>query len=111
MLTVIDPLDKFDITNPKRLIEACGYIPGWLAQISKTEDTIERLNDFYAHGGGWDDFSGFELYDDGSMTYPEDPTLYPLAKHTLQNGDTVWQYRHAWVRVKSDTYDRVARMD
>ena len=90
------------------LIEACGYIPQFLVDgLSERLSAVEAINKFYAHGGGWGSFEGFELHDNGVMSYPEDPDVIPYLQIAYDSDTTVWIYPYAWTRIN----DEVARID
>lgn len=105
-------LDPYGVYGKKAstqdLYEALGFIPDFLlAGDYKETNAWDQLDSCYAHGGGCHEFTGFEVLEDNSILYPGDPPLHPLARYELDNGEVVWQYPHAWIRVG----DRITRMD
>ncbi len=88
-----------------------GFMPDWLKTCPEETDLAEHLNTCYAHGGGWRAFKGFELQEDNSLQYPDDPAYPPQATFTV-GADTVCMYQHSWVAIiKPDRSYEVCRMD
>ncbi len=77
---------------------------------------IEQINEGYAHGGGWNPVRGFRMSMGGSLLFPGDPLLVPLAFTILRN-EIVYFYQHCWVAVAQFGDDdniksyEVARLD
>lgn len=106
----VDPLNKFNVPVHK-IIDACGLVLEWVADAPKEVKLVPFLDKCYAHGGGWYPFNGYTIHKDGSLSYPEDPTLYPLIE--VQHEKEVFrQYPYSWVSVtQEDGTTEVARMD
>lgn len=89
-----------------------GYTPMMLDE-SDPDDAQTQLNKNYAHGGGWNDMTGFTFNDGAqpSLTYPGDPPTLPVAWWKLRD-ERIILFDHAWVAVVQPNGDfRVARMD
>lgn len=74
----------------------------------------EQIHERYAHGGGWNSFSGFELKMDKRgrhLVYPEDPPMREIARGKLRD-ELILLFECNWVAIvqKDDTYE-VARID
>jgi hypothetical protein len=93
---VLDPLEKTRY-DKEGVMAACGLIPFWFVEYASTpkpETGIkEYMSDRYGFGALFPmtiakepGDQGSTIHEDGSMTYPGDPELYPLmrlkAKHT-----------------------------
>ena len=87
-----------------------GFIPGWLSE-SDPRPAKEQIHAHYAHGGGWQDFEGFELKPDLSIKYPDDPAYRPRATMKLRK-ELIVMYDHAWVAIIApDRSFAIARID
>lgn len=74
----------------------------------------EQINERYAHGGGWNSFSGFELKKDKRgyyLDYPEDPPMREIARGKLRD-ETIILFTWNWVAIvqKDGSFD-AARID
>lgn len=87
-----------------------GMIPAWLDE-ADPRPAREQLNEHYQHGGGWDPFHGFRLNRNGSIQYPGDPPLRPLAMMKLRD-EAIAVFPHAWVMIlqKNGSFE-ICRMD
>lgn len=106
----LDPLKVYGHIPMDRLIESLGWIPTFID--ARNPDTAqEQFNRSYSHGGGWQPLGGWTMQDDGTLEYPEDPPLKPIAVVAVGE-QTVRVYPHAWVSVRNPdgTYE-VCRMD
>jgi hypothetical protein len=108
----------WQLLHPQMTHEHLGFIPDWLSERNPA-GAVEQINHNYKHGGGWFDFDGFAMHDQGVLTEknppqpPEqpDPPLHPLARANLRN-ETIYFYQYAWVAiVQLDGSFRVARID
>jgi hypothetical protein len=71
----------------------------------------DQLDAGYRHGGGWMSFVGHTLNADDSLSYPGDPSIYPVAMTRLRD-ETILVYPHDWVAiVQPDRSFEVCRMD
>lgn len=72
----------------------------------------EQFNERYSFGGGWRPFEGFVFdKETKSLTYPGDPTYYPMARGSFRN-QFVYVYQYGWVAiVEEDGSFEVSRMD
>jgi hypothetical protein len=71
----------------------------------------EQFDANYQHGGGWRPFIGHRVNLDGSLSYPGDPPMYPLAV-TMLRDERIVLYEHAWVGIfQPDGSVEIARMD
>jgi hypothetical protein len=92
-------------------IEAAGYIPFWL-NLADMRGAAEQIHDNYQHGGGWNRFEGFVFRPkDGSIKYPGDPRLFPVAVAQLRD-ETIYVYRYGWVGIEQRNHAfEIARID
>lgn len=94
-----------------------GFIPMML-DANDPDSAKEQLNKHYAHGGGWNEFSGFTreynpALEEWRLVYPGDPPTYSVCAVQMRD-EIVVVYRHAWVTVHNvATPDQFscARMD
>jgi len=90
--------------------EVFGIIPAWLDE-EDPRPAAEQIDEHYQHGGGWDPFKGFKLNKDGSIVYPGDEPLQPLAVIKLRD-ELITMYPHAWVLIlQTDGTFEICRMD
>lgn len=87
-----------------------GFIPTFLHE-GDPRPAAEQFDVHYQHGGGWNPFPGFTLTDKGSLTYPGDPELKPVAAIRFRK-ELILIYHYGWVCVRQDdgSYE-VSRMD
>jgi hypothetical protein len=88
---------------------------GFIAVFCNDDDprsAREQLNDNYAHGGGFNPTKGFEMAENGELSYPGDLPMKPLW-NCIIHGEEVRVYEHAWVAIINlkDNSFIVARMD
>jgi hypothetical protein len=105
-LRIVVPKD----IDPAVAAEAMGPIPAWLDE-DDPRPAREQLDQNYQHGGGWDPFIGFKLLPDGSIKYPGDPALKPLAALAFRK-ELILFFPFAWVMIlqKDGTFE-ICRMD
>lgn len=103
--------EKTKHANPAwDIFDIAGFIPDFLDE-SDERSAKEQIHSSYAHGGGWNSFSGFELKDDNFIKYPGDPALPPLAYAKLRD-ETIYIYPHAWVLILQPNGSfEIARID
>jgi hypothetical protein len=95
--------------------EEAGFLPDFVSD-SDPRDAVTQLNEGYAHGGGWHEFSGFKLcYLDviggSALLYPGDPPMKEKSRSMLRN-ETIILFQGDWVAVvQTDGSFRTARMD
>jgi hypothetical protein len=91
-------------------LEAVGILPHWLDE-DDPRPAREQLDQNYRHGGGWQPFIGFKLQKDGSLKYPGDPAMKPLAMMKLHD-EVIMVFPHAWVMIlqKNGSFE-ICRMD
>lgn len=90
--------------------EVVGYIKYFASQ-ELDVPLRDQFNAAYSFGGGWNPFEGFEMLEDKSLKYPEDPPLRPLAVASFRN-QKVYAYSYGWVAiVEEDGTFEVSRMD
>lgn len=93
-----------------RALDLLGFIPQFVTD-ADPRPAAEQFNEAYAHGGGWSPMGGWEMRTDGSIQYPGDPALAPVASAKLRD-EEIFVYAHAWVAIRQPNGDfEVARMD
>ena len=106
----LDPAGQFTNASPEAIFEGCGFSPEWFAIESNNPDisAVEVIEKYYAHGGGWVPFGQgkWEFKDDGTLQYPEDPSLPPYITFR-HNDEQVTIYAYGITRIG----DEVARLD
>lgn len=91
-------------------VDLLGFIPEFLSEFDP-RPAAEQFNTNYAHGGGWHPLSGWKMNADGSIKYPGDPALAPIASAKLRD-EEIFVYPHAWVGIRQPNGDyEVARLD
>lgn len=101
---------KFKALHP-RADDFLGFIPLFLDE-GDPRPAAEQFNEAYAHGGGWNSFTGFKMdpvtY---GIKYPGDPVIMPVAQASFRD-ELILVYPYAWVAIvqPDDTYE-IARMD
>lgn len=87
-----------------------GFLPAFLDD-ADPRPAKEQFNENYKHGGGWRKFEGFTLHKDNSISYPDDPPLYPIAWTKLRD-EAIFVYQSSWVLVRQpDGSHEIARID
>lgn len=100
---------EWEFLHPAMTLKHLGYIPLWL-NTKNPLGAVEQIDKAYRFGG-WQAFEGFEMKPDGSLKYPGDPTLKPLARTKLRDQE-VFFYQYSWVAVRDpDGTFSVARID
>ena len=92
--------------------EVLGLLPLWVS-VDATPSMIDEIHENYGHGGGWQDFKGFNVdIETGAMTYPGDPVQYPIAM-MVGDSEVIWLYSGSWVTVmdRATKLCRTARID
>ena len=96
----IDPAHMFRDINPLKLIDACGFIPGWIVEGATDPDMADMS--FYeiidsAYQFGMYPFDDMYLRDDltlVSLKYPEDAPYHPYMM-TRRGSEYLIQFDHA----------------
>lgn len=98
---MIDPNQQFQDIETNRLLAAMGILPSWAAsKVTGDFKTFKQaLAANYPFGGV--DMVGGEIASDGAYSYPEDPTLHPLASIT-HGGETVYFYEYSMVGTRNN---------
>lgn len=99
-------------TNP----HYAGFIPMWIRD-REGDSFVDQIHRNYGHGGGWHDFSGFELRNadkvgQACLEYPGDPAMREVSRFTGK-AETLILFRSDWVAVVNNATGsyRVARID
>ena len=101
------------IVTPPKHIELWGFIPMMLTLHSEFP-LWQQVHEGYTHGGGWNDFDGFEVTqdDDGKymMQYPGDPAY--IERDRIVVGDEMLVlFDYSWVLWVKGDEQKVARID
>lgn len=84
-----------------------GAFPTFMSE--QDQGSAREQIDFFACGG-WQKFRGFSMGKDGSLSYPGDPDMKPLAKGWLRD-ERIFVYEFDWVAiVQPDGTFEVARI-
>jgi len=105
----IDPLDRHHGMTADQIRESLGVIPVWIAQDGGTPDLYHNV--LGAYGYGERPSQGFTMRLDGTLEYPDDPPMYPLAKMEPGNDWVVYQYHYGFVAFIRGNFQSVVRMD
>lgn len=109
LTATFDPNSAFPQARNAQLLEACGFIPGWIVENPELSFR-DALDQNYAFAGGFQPFDGPSLDAQGRFTYPGDPPLNPLLE--LTRGDEVLrQYQYGLVALTTGDKTEFARLD
>jgi len=90
--------------------EDAGLIPMML-NLEDERPARDQLDANYQHGGGWRPMGKFKARRDGSLQYPGDPAIEPLAVMHFRD-ELVLVYPYGFVGIfQQDGSFEVARMD
>jgi len=96
------------ILHPSMTHESLGFLPCFLSE-NDPRPAREQFNRNYI--GGWRPLKGFTLGADGTLCYPGDPPLLPLAETRLR-GEVIRLYECEWVVIiQPDGSVEVSLMD
>lgn len=89
--------------------EHLGFIPTFFDE-SDSRKAADQVNERYI--GGWRPLQGaFKLQPDGTLTYPGDPPLRPIAECQFRD-ELLLFYPHDWLAiVQADGSYEVSRLD
>lgn len=97
----------------EQTLDMLGIIPEFISALGQ-RPAREQLHTAYAHGGGWQPFTGFTLRGNRpkwELKYPGDPA-YRAAAFAKLRDETIIIFPHAWVVVlQADGTWECARMD
>src|SRR5262245_21023518 len=94
----------------ERAKELLGFIPMFVRD-TDPRPAREQFDTSYKHGGGWDPFQGFTMDPDGTLHYPGDRALSPIASTSLRDED-IFVYEYGWVAIRQkDGSFQTCRMD
>lgn len=100
----------FQSLSPYFQQEDLGLIPFFLSNLD-LRSAKEQIEANYAHGGGWNPQTEFEMISGNRLKYPGDPIMKPLAKAQLRE-ETIFFYEHAYLAiVQTDGSFEAARVD
>lgn len=101
-------------------MEEAGLIPEFLSE-SDLRGAVDQINERYAHGGGWLDFSGFLVEQVGArfqLRYPGSPEdgepdeVYAEVSRARLRNELIVLFQSAWLMVRQpDGTHRIARID
>lgn len=99
---------QFELLHPQITDEHLGFLPLFLSE-SDQRPAKEQIHEHYV--SGWHPFNGFTLNGDNSISFPEDPTLVPLAQYKLRDELIVF-YDCSWVAIiQPDRSFEICRID
>lgn len=84
-------------------LKSAGYLPLML-NASDPRSVQEQLNESYAHGGGWNSFSGFTLVERAgkyALSYPDDPLMTEVSRAQFRDQLLVL-FQSAWLGIIED---------
>lgn len=95
---------------------AWGFIPEWIDERDE-RPMWEQVHENYAHGGGWQNFSGFDILSGDAdnmyrIAYAGDPEMHEIGR-IQREADRLIMFDHEWVLWQSATSDewKMARID
>lgn len=96
--------------------EAAGLLPQFLDR-DDPRPAREQIHDAYAHGGGWNQFTGFDPHIDWAdptksyLSYPDDPPMKAIA-YTFFGEELVILFNYSWCAiVQPDLSTEIACLD
>lgn len=100
---------SFTLVHPRANPEMLGLLSSFWSE-HDPRSAAEQANSSYAHGGGWQPFSGFTVTPKG-LKYAGDPPMLLIAEAKLRN-ETIRLYECSWVSItQSDGSVEISRMD
>lgn len=107
----VDPTNNFLRTPNEDLLEACGFIPHWVVSPEFQELPLQEALEIQYGFGSLIEMTGSKINENGVMSYPGDPDLYPLIR--INRGDEIfYQYQYgivAFINKDKDVF--ITRMD
>lgn len=100
----------FRAKHPQFSFESLGFLPLMFDE-RDPRSAAEQLNANYAHGGGYDPQPGFTMAKDGTLTYPGDPPMPPLAVAELHDELLMFYECEYLAIVQNDGSFAVTRVD
>ena len=103
------PLD-WELLHPAMTRAHLGFLPTFV-DADNPEPVAKQINQNYPFGG-WQPMGGWiRMEKDGSVRYPGDPKMKPLAK-AMHGSEEVFFYESSWVAVRQpDGKFEIARLD
>ena len=103
---------EFTRLDPRLQEEDLGFLPHFLSETNPMS-ARDQLDAHYVHGGGWRPFKGFTVIDGrGTIKYPGDEPLKPLAEAKFRDDTVIRFYSGAWVAIfGSGGSFEICRMD
>lgn len=107
----IDPTGHHKDAEPRRLLDACGFLPGWAAELEEGQTFEEVFKIHYPYWAGYMSKDS-TMNDAGVHSYPEDPDLYPLVSMTSPTEELfIYQYGIVGCRNRETKEYWFSRMD
>lgn len=97
------------LLHPRMTYAGLGLLPEFLSE-ADPRPAREQFNEGYRHGGGWRPMSGFRRVG-GTLLYPGDPPLRPLARTQLRDELIVLHEYEIVCVVQPDGTFEACRMD
>lgn len=98
------------LLHPKMTPEHLGFLPSFLNE-ADSRPAREQIDAGYAHGGGWSPMKGFTLLPSGTLTYPGDPPLQPVAMTEIHEETLLFYPHDILVICQPDGSFEAARID
>lgn len=120
MVCKVDPMQWWEMEaerlgeehDPKKLIDACGVLPHWVAEWCFIEGEKPSLKFWLdsRYKFGLYHMDKAEISVNGTYTYPEDEPLFPMIAINTGEG-MFFQYQYAIVAIPTPDGHYVTRMD
>jgi hypothetical protein len=98
------------LVHPNATPDHVGMIPDFLSTLDPRK-AAEQFNERYAHGGGWHPQPGYEMDENGVLTYPGDPPFHPMAAIPFRDEMILIYIAGIVAVVQGDSSFEVCRMD
>lgn len=97
------------VIHPKATVDMLGLVPMFLLD-NDPRPAREQFDERY-HFGGWRPISGFEMWENEFIKFPEDPELPPLLERKLRDERIVMYPNALFAIIQPDGSFEIARMD
>lgn len=94
-------------------LSAWGMIPAFVSPVNDMP-MWQQVHHNYMHGGGWNDFDGFEVRQDDNgryeIEYPGDPVYFERSRITIGD-EMLVLFNYSWILWVRGDEQKIARID
>ena len=110
----IDPLDQYQDVPASDLLEGAGLLHDWILEAIAFSTPIKENLLFHYKPYFLGEMNGCTVTENGTLSYPGDPDLFPILKYTAPGtSEVLFIYKHGIVAIR-DTKENtiwITRMD